>query len=133
MVNCLNPGIGYVLFFCPFTKTRYNLYHGYSMTTTGEQGCKNAHAMSALFKPPKIQYNLSICKSNWLQADADAFLALVKEVNEASPAKQEELSEDLMRTFAYNAQGDVCPMQAVIGGITAQEVMKVGVNAHTVI
>lgn len=27
--------------------------------------------------------------------------------------------------LAYNARGDICPMQGVIGGITAQEVMKV--------
>jgi len=39
--------------------------------------------------------------------------------------KSDELSEDLMRKFAYQATGDVCPMQAVIGGIAAQEVMKV--------
>jgi hypothetical protein len=37
----------------------------------------------------------------------------------------EELSDDLMRNFAYNAMGDLVPMQAIIGGITAQEVMKV--------
>ena len=30
-----------------------------------------------------------------------------------------------MTQLAYNARGDVCPMQGVIGGITAQEVMKV--------
>lgn len=58
------------------------------------------------------------------KADADAFLAVAKEVNEASPAKQDELSDDLLRNFAYSAMGDLCPMQAVIGGITAQEVMK---------
>ena len=46
-------------------------------------------------------------------------------MNEKSGAKQEELDEGLMKSFAYQATGDVCPMQAVIGGITAQEVMKV--------
>jgi len=30
-----------------------------------------------------------------------------------------------MRLFAYQATGNICPMQAVIGGIAAQEVMKV--------
>ena len=30
-----------------------------------------------------------------------------------------------MTQLAYNARGDLCPMQGVIGGITAQEVMKV--------
>ena len=37
----------------------------------------------------------------------------------------EELDEKLLTQFAYNARGDFCPMQGVIGGITAQEVMKV--------
>ena len=58
-----------------------------------------------------------------LQTDAEAFIALVKEVNASSPAKQDELNEDLLRNFAFNAMGDIPPMQAVIGGITAQEVM----------
>ena len=35
-----------------------------------------------------------------------------------------------MRSFAHMAAGDVCPMQAVIGGITAQEVMKVSDYVH---
>ena len=60
-----------------------------------------------------------------LQGDADAFVSIAKEVNEKSGAKQDELDEGLMKSFAYQATGDVCPMQAVIGGITAQEVMKV--------
>ena len=59
------------------------------------------------------------------QGDADAFVSIAKEVNEKSGAKQDELDEGLMKSFAYQATGDVCPMQAVIGGITAQEVMKV--------
>jgi len=58
------------------------------------------------------------------KADADAFIAIAKEVNAASPAKQEELNENLMREFAASAMGDLVPINAVIGGITAQEVMK---------
>ena len=55
----------------------------------------------------------------------DKFVALAQEVNASSPAKQEELSEQLLRQFANSAAGDLCCMHAVIGGITAQEVMKV--------
>ena len=43
-------------------------------------------------------------------------------------AKADELDDDLMREFAYSAQGDVCPVNAFLGGITAQEVMKVLYN-----
>ena len=60
-----------------------------------------------------------------MQADADKFVALAQEINAQSPAKQEELDDKLMALFAKTAAGDVAPMQAVIGGITAQEVMKV--------
>ena len=38
---------------------------------------------------------------------------------------QVELDEQLLRKVAYVASGDVSPMQAVIGSITAQEVIKV--------
>ena len=52
-------------------------------------------------------------------------MAVAKEVNASSPAKQEDLSDDLMRQFANSAAGDISCMHAVIGGVTAQEVMKV--------
>ena len=60
-----------------------------------------------------------------LQADGEEFLKVVNEVNASSAAKVEELDGDLMKEFAYNAEGDICPIQAFIGGICAQEVMKV--------
>ncbi|KAK7490564.1 hypothetical protein BaRGS_00018167 [Batillaria attramentaria] len=58
------------------------------------------------------------------QADAEEFLKIVTEVNSGTAAKVDEVDADLMREFAYSAQGDFCPVQAFIGGITAQEVMK---------
>ena len=39
----------------------------------------------------------------------------------------DEVDERLLTQLSYNARGDICPMQGVIGGITAQEVMKVHV------
>ncbi|XP_033645283.1 ubiquitin-like modifier-activating enzyme 1 [Asterias rubens] len=58
--------------------------------------------------------------------DASKFLEFAKEINsQASEAsKQGELDEKLQSHLASNATGDLCPMQAFIGGITAQEVMK---------
>lgn len=58
------------------------------------------------------------------KSDADQFLAVAKEVNATSPAKQDELNENILREFAYSATGNMCFMQAVIGGIAAQEVQK---------
>ena len=60
-----------------------------------------------------------------LQEDAEEFITVAKEVNANTNAKCEELSDDLLREIAYGSAGDLCPMAAVIGGITAQEVMKV--------
>ena len=64
------------------------------------------------------------------QVDADRFVAVAQEVNAQSEAKVDNLDDTLMRTFAYNATGDICPMPAVIGGITAQEVMKVHITIY---
>jgi len=62
----------------------------------------------------------------YCKADGDAFIALAKQLNDSwvSTSKSESLNEDLIRQFAYCAAGNICPMQAVIGGITAQEIMK---------
>lgn len=55
--------------------------------------------------------------------DAEKFLTICKEINNSSSNKI-DLNEDILTEFSYEAQGDICPMQAFIGGITAQEVMK---------
>lgn len=60
----------------------------------------------------------------WNDGDADTFLGLFKEVNSASPAKVEEFDEDLVKKFAKVCGGGLVAMDAVIGGIVAQEVMK---------
>nr|CAB3267419.1 ubiquitin-like modifier-activating enzyme 1 [Phallusia mammillata] len=57
--------------------------------------------------------------------DAKELVRIANEVNEkAGSAKQDSLDESLIRKLAFIARGDVCPMQGVIGGIVAQEVMK---------
>lgn len=67
------------------------------------------------------------------QADAEEFLKVVADVNAKAEAKVEEVDADLMREFAYSSSGDICPMQAFIGGITAQEVMKVCMHNCTIL
>jgi len=57
--------------------------------------------------------------------DADDFIALCQEVaKKLTNALQDPLDEGLMTHLASQATGDLCPMQAVVGGISAQEVMK---------
>lgn len=52
-------------------------------------------------------------------------MEIAKEINGKTAAKVEELDEGLIKELSYQATGDLAPMQSVIGGITAQEVMKV--------
>ncbi|CAJ1050608.1 ubiquitin-like modifier-activating enzyme 1 [Xyrichtys novacula] len=56
------------------------------------------------------------------QSDADALLVEVKELN--SVAQVEELDEAAVRKLSQTAQGDLAPVNAFIGGIAAQEVIK---------
>ncbi|KAG8128383.1 hypothetical protein E2320_015234 [Naja naja] len=52
------------------------------------------------------------------QADADMLVELVR-----IPVMDQE-QENLIRTFAYGCMGDLSPMNSLIGGIAAQEVLK---------
>lgn len=56
-------------------------------------------------------------------------MALAQAVNaQALPVVQQDpLDEDLLRKLAYVAAGDLAPINAFIGGLAAQEVMKVSV------
>uniref|UniRef100_UPI0037E71DDB ubiquitin-like modifier-activating enzyme 1 n=1 Tax=Semicossyphus pulcher TaxID=241346 RepID=UPI0037E71DDB len=56
------------------------------------------------------------------ESDADALLATVRELNTA--AQLEQLDEAAVRKLSYTAQGDLAPVNAFIGGLAAQEVIK---------
>ncbi|XP_053338391.1 ubiquitin-like modifier-activating enzyme 1 [Clarias gariepinus] len=62
----------------------------------------------------------------WNQSDADELVALAGEVNAAQSgsAKQEELDQALLKKLSCVASGDLAPLNAFIGGLAAQEVMK---------
>ena len=60
----------------------------------------------------------------WCDADADKFLEVFKSVNDSSAAKVDEFDEDLVKQFAKICAGEVVAVDAVIGGIVAQEVLK---------
>ena len=57
-------------------------------------------------------------------------VTLAQAVNaQALPAvQQDNLDIDLIRKWAYVAAGDLAPMNAFIGGLAAQEVMKVSTS-----
>lgn len=76
--------------------------------------------------------------SDWLldmihpiQSDADALLDMVRELN--TVAQLEQLDEAAVRNLSYTAQGDLAPMNAFIGGLAAQEVIKVRSTPETLV
>ncbi|CAL1609434.1 unnamed protein product [Knipowitschia caucasica] len=56
------------------------------------------------------------------QSDADIILDAVKQLND--DFKLEKLDEAAVRRFSFTAQGDLAPLNAFIGGLAAQEVIK---------
>ncbi|CAG2120352.1 unnamed protein product, partial [Medioppia subpectinata] len=61
--------------------------------------------------------------NSWSGADATEFLKIVADL--AAEQKLEiQMDENLMRLFSYLSRGNVSPMNAVIGGTAAQELMK---------
>lgn len=58
-----------------------------------------------------------------MQSDAESLLTTVKELNEV--AQLEELDEAAVQRLSYTARGDLAPVNAFIGGLAAQEVIKV--------
>ncbi|KAG5326324.1 UBA1 enzyme, partial [Pseudoatta argentina] len=59
----------------------------------------------------------------WNQSDADEFIAIAEQ-SKTSYGFDTEINGELLRTFAKVSAGDLNPMNATIGGIVAQEVMK---------
>lgn len=63
---------------------------------------------------------------SWSRSDSKAFVEVAKELNSTigGSAKVEEVDEQLLATFAHVCRGDLNPINATLGGIVAQEVMK---------
>lgn len=64
------------------------------------------------------------------QEDAAELVILAQTVNSEAlpPGQQDILDEDLIRKLAYVAAGNLAPINAFIGGLAAQEVMKVSMD-----
>lgn len=60
----------------------------------------------------------------WCSDDAEKFLEAFKTLNESNPAKVEEFDQDFVKLFAKICAGELVAMDAVIGGMVAQEVLK---------
>uniref|UniRef100_A0A673XW56 E1 ubiquitin-activating enzyme n=1 Tax=Salmo trutta TaxID=8032 RepID=A0A673XW56_SALTR len=62
----------------------------------------------------------------WCQADGEELVSLAKEVNssQTGSAKVDELDDTLIKKLSFVSAGDLAPINAFIGGLAAQEVMK---------
>jgi ubiquitin-activating enzyme E1 len=71
------------------------------------------------FKKANLKYPRS-----WHTQDAEEFVKIANELNASRTQPFEKLDLDLLKTFSFVCRGSFCPIQAVIGGMTAQEIMK---------
>ena len=69
------------------------------------------------------KYSKHLPKS-WDKDSCDKFLSICNGLNSKREKPFENLNEELLRVFSYTCAGNLCPMASVIGGITAQEVIK---------
>lgn len=61
----------------------------------------------------------------WNATDAEELLERAKEINEkAKHSPLEKLDDRLLRLFSFTSSGNLSPLNAFLGGVAAQEVMK---------
>ena len=63
----------------------------------------------------------------WDRTDSQSFVEMAKEINETemcASSKVDQVDDKLLATFCHVAQGNLNPINATIGGVVAQEVMK---------
>lgn len=70
-----------------------------------------------------VEINNGLIPKPYDDNDAKNFLNLAKEINSSSNSSI-EINEKLLTNFAYQSSGDLAPIDATIGGLVAQEVLK---------
>ena len=75
----------------------------------------------------QFQQKYSTLPKPWDQADAEKFYQLTVELNCKVPNEPvtDELNRHWIELFAKTCTGDLCPMQTIVGSITALEIIKV--------
>uniref|UniRef100_A0A8C5G7C3 Ubiquitin-activating enzyme E1 n=1 Tax=Gouania willdenowi TaxID=441366 RepID=A0A8C5G7C3_GOUWI len=107
-----------------FQKPLREALQDHSLLVMNDWGKERRHktlhlAFQALHGFVKTQQRLPQC---WCQSDADSLLAAVRELNKV--AQLEQLDEAVVRSLSYTARGDLAPVNAFIGSVAAQEVIK---------
>ena len=70
----------------------------------------------------KATLNVCCC---YVQSDVDRFVEIAEQLWTTLGHDVDQLDVNLIRQFGSCAAGQLCPMHAVIGGIAAQEILKV--------
>lgn len=119
-----------------YTSSVLNVFNCYLLELVCKYNLFQLDFLFFFYIQPLLQwFRYSVMMCSWLsrcvfcplQSDADELVTLAGEVNSAQSgsAKQEELDQALLKKLSCVAAGDLAPINAFIGGLAAQEVMKV--------
>lgn len=67
-----------------------------------------------------------LCLSAIPQDDAETMVGLAQDLAPLKGTEEESLDGAFLRTIALSSAGILSPMAAILGGVAAQEVLKVG-------
>lgn len=71
-----------------------------------------------------------LCLTALPQVDAETVVGLAQDLEPLKGQKEESLDEALLRTIALSSSGSLSPMAAILGGVAAQEVLKVDTSGE---
>lgn len=60
----------------------------------------------------------------WNLADSNRFVEIALLINSQKKNPFIKLNENLLKIFSFSCRGNICPIQSIIGGIAAQEIIK---------
>lgn len=110
------------------------LIHPEFFITDGSKSSRPAQIHNAFRTLDKYIFKNRELPKYWLRPDSKYFFQMAKDVNRQTPegpAKVEEIDEDLLRTFAHVCRGVLSPIDAIIGGVVAQEITKACTGKYT--
>ncbi|XP_006873713.1 PREDICTED: ubiquitin-like modifier-activating enzyme 7 [Chrysochloris asiatica] len=89
------------------------------------QEVHRAHCLHQAFRAlHQFQSGHGYLPKPWHPGDAEAVVRLARELGPLQGTQEEPLDEDLVRAVALCSAGDLSPMAAILGAVTAQEVLK---------
>ncbi|XP_007953546.1 ubiquitin-like modifier-activating enzyme 7 [Orycteropus afer afer] len=95
------------------------------MVAQSPQEVHRAHCLHQAFRAlHQFQAHTGHLPKPWHPGDAEAVVRLARCLEPLQGTQEEPLDEALVRTVALCSAGDLSPMAAILGALTAQEVLK---------